>query len=209
MGAEAMSARYLTSDPTQSLALTRDGRPHMDFAAAPSLFLEEDIRQENLLSPIARRCAMTLRLRRSTKRRLLPLAPRLSASPKPRLPRSAPLPPVLPRPVRSRSGQSSSVPPSRLPTPMLRCRPVPPLPAPKSFVRCSRVLVLSRSVRRQSARQQQQRRRMRLPRLVVLRPPLSRPAGHRTAHTARGSRLRLRLTELHRSPRRFRAVVVT
>merc|ERR1711881_790203 len=49
MGAEALSARYLTSDPTQSLALTRDGRPYMDFAAAPSLFLEEDIRQENLL----------------------------------------------------------------------------------------------------------------------------------------------------------------
>merc|ERR1719261_1916710 len=44
-----MSARYLTSDPTRSLALTRDGRPYMDFAAAPSLFLEEDIRQENLL----------------------------------------------------------------------------------------------------------------------------------------------------------------
>merc|ERR1712159_923947 len=50
MGAPlTMSARYLTSDPTQSLALTRDGRPYMDFAAAPSLFLEEDIRQENLL----------------------------------------------------------------------------------------------------------------------------------------------------------------
>merc|ERR1711981_799584 len=49
MGASIMSARYLTSDPTQSLALTRDGRPFMDFAAAPSLFLEEDIRQENLL----------------------------------------------------------------------------------------------------------------------------------------------------------------
>merc|ERR1712072_1336224 len=49
MGASIMSARYLTSDPTQSLALTRDGRPYMDFAAAPSLFLEEDIRQENLL----------------------------------------------------------------------------------------------------------------------------------------------------------------
>merc|ERR1711988_882784 len=47
---QAMSAaRYLTSDPTQSLSLTRDGRPYMDFAAAPSLFLEEDIRQENLL----------------------------------------------------------------------------------------------------------------------------------------------------------------
>merc|ERR1712224_522522 len=44
-----MSSRYLTSDPTQSLALSRDGRPYMDFAAAPSLFLEEDIRQENLL----------------------------------------------------------------------------------------------------------------------------------------------------------------
>merc|ERR1712057_75567 len=44
-----MSSRYLTSDPTQSLALTRDGRPEMDFAAAPSVFLEEDIRQENLL----------------------------------------------------------------------------------------------------------------------------------------------------------------
>merc|ERR1712072_278910 len=51
MGSErsSMSSRYLTSDPTQSLALTRDGRPYMDFAAAPSLFLEEDIRQENLL----------------------------------------------------------------------------------------------------------------------------------------------------------------
>merc|ERR1711968_204458 len=50
MGSYAeMSARYLTSDPTQSLALSRDGRPYMDFAAAPSLFLEEDIRQENLL----------------------------------------------------------------------------------------------------------------------------------------------------------------
>merc|ERR1711981_215488 len=49
MAAEAMSARYLTSDPAQSLALTRDGRPYMDFAAAPSLFLEEDLRQENLL----------------------------------------------------------------------------------------------------------------------------------------------------------------
>merc|ERR1711975_157730 len=54
MGARAdplamSAARYLTSDPTQSLSLTRDGRPYMDFAAAPSLFLEEDIRQENLL----------------------------------------------------------------------------------------------------------------------------------------------------------------
>merc|ERR1712072_5093 len=49
MGVINMSARYLTSDPTQSLALSRDGRPYMDFAAAPSLFLEEDIRQEHHL----------------------------------------------------------------------------------------------------------------------------------------------------------------
>merc|ERR1712022_104275 len=41
-----MSARYLTSDPTVSLATVRDGRPVYDFAAAPSLFLEEDLRQE-------------------------------------------------------------------------------------------------------------------------------------------------------------------
>merc|ERR1712072_784922 len=46
MGHQHMSARYLTSDPTQSLALSRDGRPVLDFAAAPSLFLEEDIKQE-------------------------------------------------------------------------------------------------------------------------------------------------------------------
>merc|ERR1711935_394507 len=44
-----MGSRYLTSDPTQSLALARDGRPDMDFAAAPSLFLEEDLKQENFL----------------------------------------------------------------------------------------------------------------------------------------------------------------
>merc|ERR1712188_300985 len=41
-----MSARYLTSDPTVSLSTVRDGRPVYDFAAAPSLFLEEDLRQE-------------------------------------------------------------------------------------------------------------------------------------------------------------------
>merc|ERR1711966_515876 len=41
-----MSARYLTSDPTVSLSAVRDGRPVYDFAAAPSLFLEEDLRQE-------------------------------------------------------------------------------------------------------------------------------------------------------------------
>merc|ERR1711918_309731 len=49
MGTECrntMSARYLTSDPTISLATVRDGRPVYDFAAAPSLFLEEDLRQE-------------------------------------------------------------------------------------------------------------------------------------------------------------------
>merc|ERR1711998_362413 len=50
MGAErtrnTMSARYLTSDPTVSLSAVRDGRPVYDFAAAPSLFLEEDLRQE-------------------------------------------------------------------------------------------------------------------------------------------------------------------
>merc|ERR1712216_734786 len=41
-----MSARYLTSDPTVSLSTVRDGRPIYDFAAAPSLLLEEDLRQE-------------------------------------------------------------------------------------------------------------------------------------------------------------------
>eukprot|EP00656_Telonema_subtile_P013024 TRINITY_DN1659_c0_g2_i1.p1 TRINITY_DN1659_c0_g2~~TRINITY_DN1659_c0_g2_i1.p1 ORF type:complete len:246 (+),score=55.57 TRINITY_DN1659_c0_g2_i1:140-877(+) len=38
--------RYQTSDPTLSLATVQDGRPVYDFAAAPSLFLEEDLRQE-------------------------------------------------------------------------------------------------------------------------------------------------------------------
>merc|ERR1712216_716350 len=47
--APTMSNRYLTSDPTQSLALTRDGRPQIDFAAAPSIFLEEDLAREREL----------------------------------------------------------------------------------------------------------------------------------------------------------------
>merc|ERR1712072_225703 len=38
--------RYQTSDPTLSLATVQDGRPVYDFAAAPSLFVEEDLRQE-------------------------------------------------------------------------------------------------------------------------------------------------------------------
>merc|ERR1719201_376627 len=38
--------RYQTSDPTLSLATVQDGRPAYDFPAAPSLFMEEDIRQE-------------------------------------------------------------------------------------------------------------------------------------------------------------------
>merc|ERR1711959_781890 len=38
--------RYTTSDPTLSLATVKDGRPVYDFAAAPSLFVEEDLRQE-------------------------------------------------------------------------------------------------------------------------------------------------------------------
>merc|ERR1711939_394292 len=42
----SVTARYMTSDPTVSLATVRDGRPVYDFAAAPSLFLEEDLRQE-------------------------------------------------------------------------------------------------------------------------------------------------------------------
>merc|ERR1712153_104772 len=42
----SVAARYLTSDPTISLSTVRDGRPVYDFAAAPSLFLEEDLRQE-------------------------------------------------------------------------------------------------------------------------------------------------------------------
>merc|ERR1711990_353977 len=42
----SVTARYLTSDPTISLSTVRDGRPVYDFAAAPSLFLEEDLRQE-------------------------------------------------------------------------------------------------------------------------------------------------------------------
>merc|ERR1712195_105178 len=42
----SVTARYLTSDPTISLSTVRDGRPVYDFAAAPSLFMEEDLRQE-------------------------------------------------------------------------------------------------------------------------------------------------------------------
>merc|ERR1711865_1288613 len=38
--------RYQTADPTHSLATVQDGRPVYDFAAAPSLFVEEDLRQE-------------------------------------------------------------------------------------------------------------------------------------------------------------------
>merc|ERR1712166_364843 len=38
--------RYQTADPTLSLATVQDGRPLYDFAAAPSLFVEEDLRQE-------------------------------------------------------------------------------------------------------------------------------------------------------------------
>merc|ERR1712160_66469 len=38
--------RYQTADPTLSLATVQDGRPVYDFAAAPSLFVEEDLRQE-------------------------------------------------------------------------------------------------------------------------------------------------------------------
>jgi hypothetical protein len=38
--------RYTTKDPTLSLATAQDGRPVYDFAAAPSLFVEEDLRQE-------------------------------------------------------------------------------------------------------------------------------------------------------------------
>merc|ERR1711988_371093 len=49
MGSNVSMSAYMTSDPTTSLATVREGRPEMDFAAAPSLFLEEDIRQEMLL----------------------------------------------------------------------------------------------------------------------------------------------------------------
>merc|ERR1712167_67123 len=49
LAAPNMANRYLTSDPTQSLALTRDGRPQIDFAAAPSIFLEEDLAREREL----------------------------------------------------------------------------------------------------------------------------------------------------------------
>merc|ERR1711990_524464 len=45
----SVTARYLTSDPTISLSTVRDGRPVYDFAAAPSLFLEEDLRQEEAM----------------------------------------------------------------------------------------------------------------------------------------------------------------
>merc|ERR1712166_1409063 len=42
----SVAARYQTADPTLSLATVQDGRPVYDFAAAPSLFVEEDLRQE-------------------------------------------------------------------------------------------------------------------------------------------------------------------
>merc|ERR1712160_95275 len=38
--------RYQTADQTLSLATVQDGRPVYDFAAAPYLFVEEDLRQE-------------------------------------------------------------------------------------------------------------------------------------------------------------------
>merc|ERR1711907_469904 len=49
MGSNVSMSAYMTSDPTTSLATVREGRPEMDFSAAPSLFLEEDVRQEEML----------------------------------------------------------------------------------------------------------------------------------------------------------------
>merc|ERR1712216_76203 len=204
-----MSARYLTSDPTQSLALTRDGRPYMDFAAAPSLFLEEDIRQENLLLVHRQKVCEDLNSRRSTRPRPSLPALRPSASLKPRSRRSVLPLPVLPRLVRLRSVPSSNAQPSRLHTPMQRCRPALLSPVPKSFVRCCRVPVPSRSVLPRSASRQPRPPRRQLLLLVVLRQLLLRPVGHKTVPTASASPWRPRPTELHQSIPPCLAVVAT
>merc|ERR1712216_831761 len=188
-----MSARYLTSDPTQSLALTRDGRPYMDFAAAPSLFLEEDIRQENLLLVHRQKVCEDLNSRRSTRPRPSLPALRPSASPKPRSRRSVLLLPV----------------PPRLHTPMPRCRPVLPSPAPRSSARCCRAPVPSRSVLPRSASRLPRPQRRLLPLPAAPRQPMLRLAVHKTVPTASASHSRPRLTELHQSIPPCLAVVAT
>merc|ERR1712216_599562 len=178
-----MSARYLTSDPTQSLALTRDGRPYMDFAAAPSLFLEEDIRQENLL--LVHRQKVCEDLKTSEINEAQAVAARSEAEryaeAKIAEERSAAARAAEAREIEVRA--SSSALPSRLPTPMPRCRLVPPSPAPRSSVRCSSPPAPSRSVPLASVPPPPLLPRMPLPRPVVPRPPLSRLVVPRTVPT--------------------------
>merc|ERR1711865_41400 len=99
--------RYQTADPTLSLATVQDGRPVYDFAAAPSLFVEEDLRQEKHM----------LEHRKNTCEPLKAL-----------LPESVP-PPLMPQKlVGSRFALSSNAPPSRPHAPM----PKPPLVLPST-----------------------------------------------------------------------------
>merc|ERR1712224_787720 len=204
-----MSSRYLTSDPTQSLALTRDGRPYMDFAAAPSLFLEEDIRQENLL--LVHRQKVCEDLKQSEINEAQAVAARTEAErfaeAKIQEERAAAARAAEAREIEVRAVEQRSL--SRRPIPMPRCRLVLPSPVLKSSVRCSRVPVLSSSVRRRSARTLRMRQRMPQPKHAVLRLLLLSTAASRTVHTASASHWKPRPTELHQSIRRCLVVVAT
>merc|ERR1712205_174437 len=194
-----MSSRYLTSDPTQSLALTRDGRPYMDFAAAPSLFLEEDIRQENLL--LAHRQKACDDLKTSEINEAQTVAARTEAE------RFAEAKAAEAREIEVRAVEQRSAIEAAYSDAEMQARAA--IPAPRSSARCCRAPVPSRSVLPRSASRLPRPQRRLLPLPAAPRQPLLRLAVHKTVPTASASHSRPRLTELHQSIPPYLAVVAT
>merc|ERR1711966_375969 len=186
----AMSAaRYLTSDPTQSLSLTRDGRPYMDFAAAPSLFLEEDIRQENLL--LVHRQKVCEDLKQSEINEAQAVAARTEAE------RFAEQKIHEERAAAARAAEAREI------------------QARAAIARAQELREMLQSARAEQERASQERlqtaqllRRLLLS-LVALRQPLLRLAVPKTVHTPSASPSRLRHTELLQSTVLCPAVVAT
>merc|ERR1712205_114876 len=204
-----MSSRYLTSDPTQSLALTRDGRPYMDFAAAPSLFLEEDIRQENLL--LARRQKVCDDLKTSEINEAQTVAARTEAErfaeAKIAEERAAAARAAEAREIEVRAVEQRSAIEAAYSDAEMQARAA--IPAPRSSARCCRAPVPSRSVLPRSASRLPRPQRRLLPLPAAPRQPLLRLAVHKTVPTASASHSRPRLTELHQSIPPYLAVVAT
>merc|ERR1711988_1181820 len=140
-----MSARYLTSDPTVSLSTVRDGRPVYDFAAAPSLFLEEDLRQEEEMLRYRQGTCAALKQASATRPQPLLTASNARLMHRQLWQTRGKRLPSQPRLARSRFVLLSSVLLSRLLTLMLRHAHVLLWSAARSSSTCFPVLLLSRS----------------------------------------------------------------